>query len=600
MLKKGILALAVMACTVFGASAETILYVPQDDRPVSLSYTVSTAKDAGYTVLTPPKELISGKNFHGEADQIWKWLDLHKDEADIMVISTDTLVYGGLVDSRKHNIPLNVLMRRLKKLSELKGARNIPVYGFGTVMRSPRASGGGVEPAYYSEYGPKVFRISALQDKKDAQGLTDSESAELFNLISEVPVEYLQDWFARRHINMKINEALIELVRNHSFTYFALGHDDTSYLSQSDLESRYLKAFSKGLSYREYGSFPGADQLGLLLIARAHVDKNHLNPTFNVIYPLGGAEMTIPHYEDQPVGVTISQHIEAVGGNEIKGQKAEYLLAVNTPLSKETGEAGYFNNLPMASKSVQHFVDRMKAAMREGMIVGVADISYSNGASNLLTSALQKNNMLYKIGAYDGWNTASNTIGYAIAQVVLSKDMTKQKHQDMLTQQYLDNWAYQANIRKDIYRMQEILKLGNVKYVGGMSDKMLETLREEMQQFAKRELGINPQTVTADFPWDRLFETDVKVYDKPIVPDYRAERIAREKAAEEARLKAEAEKKAKDAEKQKVLDSKYPENAAPHGVVKQDDEVKNDVDKTSEQSDKPIKSKGEVVVTKEQ
>ena len=32
-------------------------------------------------------------------------------------------------------------------------------------MRSPRASGGGTEPAYYAEYGPTIFQIAALQDK---------------------------------------------------------------------------------------------------------------------------------------------------------------------------------------------------------------------------------------------------------------------------------------------------------------------------------------------------------------------------------------------------------------------------------------------------
>ena len=32
------------------AYAKTILYVPQDDRPVDYAYTVKTAEDAGYTV----------------------------------------------------------------------------------------------------------------------------------------------------------------------------------------------------------------------------------------------------------------------------------------------------------------------------------------------------------------------------------------------------------------------------------------------------------------------------------------------------------------------------------------------------------------------
>ena len=56
------------------AEAKTILLVPQDDRPVSLDYTVSTAEKAGYTVLTPPRAYLSGKNFRGSPDQLWRCL----------------------------------------------------------------------------------------------------------------------------------------------------------------------------------------------------------------------------------------------------------------------------------------------------------------------------------------------------------------------------------------------------------------------------------------------------------------------------------------------------------------------------------------------
>ena len=52
-----------------------MLYVPQDDRPVSLQYTVDTAREAGMTILTPPQNLISGKNYQGQADQIMAWVE---------------------------------------------------------------------------------------------------------------------------------------------------------------------------------------------------------------------------------------------------------------------------------------------------------------------------------------------------------------------------------------------------------------------------------------------------------------------------------------------------------------------------------------------
>ena len=46
---------------------------------------------------------------------------------------------------------------------------------------------------------------------------------------------------------MKINKELIDETRSGVFDYFALGHDDTSQLSQSALEGRYLSKYSKDI-----------------------------------------------------------------------------------------------------------------------------------------------------------------------------------------------------------------------------------------------------------------------------------------------------------------------------------------------------------------
>ena len=333
-LKVALMVTAIATGTSINIDAETVLYVPQDDRPVSLQYTVDTAREAGMTVLTPPQQLISGKTYQGQADQIMAWVEQNAGRADVMVLSTDTLIYGGLVDSRKHNIPLSTLQNRLKRIEGLKARnKNVRIYGFGTVMRSPRASGGGTEPAYYAEYGSTIFQIAALQDKLDSGSLTQEETQKLMSLQASVPVEYLQDWFDRRQKNMKINKELIDETRSGVFDYFALGHDDTSQLSQSALEGRYLNRYSKDISVEKYGSFPGADQLGLLLMARSRTDVSTEKPTFSVIYPLGGGGKTLPGYEDQTIDKTIAQHVEAVGGTMVTQGKPTVLLAVNTPLT---------------------------------------------------------------------------------------------------------------------------------------------------------------------------------------------------------------------------------------------------------------------------
>lgn len=571
-LKGALMAIAMATSTSIQIDAETVLYVPQDDRPVSLQYTVDTAEAAGMTVLTPPQHLISGKHYTGQADQIWNWVEQNASRADVMVLSTDTLIYGGLVDSRKHNLPVSTLENRLKRIERLKeNHKQIRIYGFGTVMRSPRASGGGTEPTYYADYGPTIFQIAALQDKMDAGTLTEEETKKLLSLQASVPIEYLQDWFDRRQKNMKINKALIDETRKGVFTYFALGHDDTSQLSQSALEGRYLTHHSKDIPKSQYGSFPGADQLGLLLMARSRTDESVEKPTLSVIYPLGGGGKTLPGYEDQTIDKTIAEHVEAVGATMITKGKPTVLLAVNTPLSTSTGESEAFANFPMASNATNAFVDRIEEAINQGVTVSVADIAYNNGSDNTLLGALYKRDMLYKVGAYNGWNTASNTVGFAIAQGLLLQSMSPDGHKDMLTQQYLDNWAYQANIRKDIYRMQDSIRTDNVRYSGELNDKLEEYLQERIQDFAEVYLKINPRTVKATFPWGRLFETDIVVYDKPVVPlqkEIRLQREAEAKAKAEAEARAKAEAAAKAAGKTTVnIGRTEPAMPAPQASV---------------------------------
>ena len=101
---------------------------------------------------------------------------------DGAVISTDALIYGGLVASRTHNIPLDALQARVTRLKNLKMDTNIRFYGFSTLMRTPRESYGNVEPAYYSDVGPAIFKYSQLADKSDVHAaslLEDFESGTL-------------------------------------------------------------------------------------------------------------------------------------------------------------------------------------------------------------------------------------------------------------------------------------------------------------------------------------------------------------------------------------------------------------------------------------
>lgn len=537
-------------CASPAALAKTILYVPQDDRPVDYEYTVSTAEAAGYQVLTPPAQYLSGMNFHGSPDKLMAWVNANAGKADAMVLSIDSLVYGGLVDSRKHNLPMETLTARLEKVEALhKSHKNVPIYVFSTVMRSPWAGGKGVEPDYYLTMGSDIYQLASLQAKMDEEGLNPQERNDWFAIMRRVPMEYLQDWYNRRRKNMSINYRLIDDARKGVFTYYSLGHDDNSVSTQSSLESKYLEMAGTGIPKTAFGSFPGADQLGLLLITRASNDFNNYHPKITVIYPLGGGEKTVPRYDGQAIGKTIASHVEAIGGTMVDNERPDLLLAVNTPLTTSTTESANFENFPIMLQSTRDFLTQIEKAVNLDIPVSIVDMAFSNGSDNTLVYGLYQDKMMYRLAAYNGWNTASNSVGYGIAQGVLSKYMTADAHRDMLTTQYLDNWAYQANVRDYIYRMQQKLEAGVVtQYYPTLNEELQSRTKEQLQRYASTYLGIDPKTVDVTLPWQRLFEVYVDVKPTPSVPleadvrhdmnDRELQNLANEVSAAQAQLDA--------------------------------------------------------------
>ena len=537
-------------CASPAALAKTILYVPQDDRPVDYEYTVSTAEAAGYQVLTPPAQYLSGMNFHGSPDKLMAWVNANAGKADAMVLSIDSLVYGGLVDSRKHNLPMETLTARLEKVEALhKSHKNVPIYVFSTVMRSPWAGGKGVEPDYYLTMGSDIYQLASLQAKMDEEGLNPQERNDWFAIMRRVPMEYLQDWYNRRRKNMSINYRLIDDARKGVFTYYSLGHDDNSGSTQSSLESKYLKMAGTGIPKTVFGSFPGADQLGLLLITRASNDFNNYHPKITVIYPLGGGEKTVPRYDGQAIGKTIASHVEAIGGTMVDNERPDLLLAVNTPLTTSTTESANFENFPIMLQSTRDFLTQIEKAVNLDIPVSIVDMAFSNGSDNTLVYGLYQDKMMYRLAAYNGWNTASNSVGYGIAQGVLSKYMTADAHRDMLTTQYLDNWVYQANVRDYIYRMQQKLEAGVVtQYYPTLNEELQSRTKEQLQRYASTYLGIDPKTVDVTLPWQRLFEVYVDVKPTPSVPleadvrhnmnDRELQNLANEVSAAQAQLDA--------------------------------------------------------------
>ncbi|MDU2064938.1 MAG: DUF4127 family protein [Sporomusaceae bacterium] len=496
------------------AHAAALLFIPLDDRPVCRDYVIDTAEKAGFTVLTPPAEWLASRGRLGQADKLWQWLEENWSQADYAVIAADSLIYGGLVDSRVHHLDYSLLASRVERFAKLKEQNPaIRVYVFSTIMRSPKVSLGGVEPSYYETYGRQIFKLTALSDKEVVKGLSGPERQTLQELVRSVPAEYLRDWLDRRTKNMMVNEDLVDLLRDGTIDYLIVGRDDSATFSQSHREWRLLKQKTTDLSISQFQSFPGADQLAMVLVARSYNDREGKLPIVQTIYTPGVGGNTIPAYEDQPARATIDGHVVAAGGIVLpQPQKPDLALLVNTPEDGHTREASDGENGLALSEEKGAFVDEVKQRVAQKEPVALADIAFANGSDNALMLSLEKNQLLPALTAYAGWNTASNTVGYAIGQGMMAPSMTPAARRDLLAVRYLDEWAYQANLRDEL---MDYFFAHDERAIQFLDRHLLSVTKEAAQQeqdFAKEHFAwVNPQRVQVSFPWNRLFEIAVSL-----------------------------------------------------------------------------------------
>lgn len=496
------------------AMAATIGYIPMDNRPVNLEYVVDTAKAAGVLVAEPSEALLASRGQFGNPEKLWSWVFAQAPQVDAMILSTDSLVYGGLVPSRTHFFDEKLLSERLACFRTLKARYpGLRIYVFGTIMRTPKMSAGATEPPYYEKLGSKIFRITLLEDKKEMGGLTADETAELSALLNEVPAENMADWRTRRNKNYRVNEALQAMAGEGVFEYFLLGRDDSSPLSASHQEARHLEKSGAGIPASRYQSIPGADNLGMSMVVNAINDLEFRLPFVKVIYAPGAGEATVASYEDHPLKDSVPQHIIASGGIKLDlARQHDLTLAVNTPEKGVTREANAPGNGTTPDKAVKAFVQQVEEELAQGRRVAVGDVSFANGADNSLMSLMQDRGLLPKLAAYSGWNTAGNTLGYAVGQGMLSAATSEKKRRNLLAVRYLDDWGYQANIRGELYN-EIVYPAGNDgQYLNQLKDRLRRAAATKLRRFALEHLWDMPGGgIRVDFPWNRMFEIEIHV-----------------------------------------------------------------------------------------
>ena len=134
----------------------------------------------------------------------------------------------------------------------------------------------------------------------------------------------------------------------------------------------------------------------------------------------------------------------------------------------------------------------------------IADILNANGADNDIVNTLtDKDFSGENFLGYAAWNTTGNTLGSGLCCALAkycAKDFNENAFKKVQTVRFLDDWAYQANLRK--YLKNTVKKPDEAE---------LKRVMKPFEKLVARKLGTKFKEILYSFPWERFFEVSVNV-----------------------------------------------------------------------------------------
>ena len=348
-----------------------IAMLPLDDRPVNYDYPPLLASVAGAQVDLPPREWLGNPWRAAQHEKLVEWLKQAAPTADVVILAVDTLAYGGLIPSRSAPDSFETAAQRLGLLSELKAAHpDRPIYASSVIQRVSRANSSEEEKPYWAEYGARMFRLSYLEHKSALNEVSADEMVERDALKVEIPAGIYADYAAIRARNHQVNLHMLGLVKKGVVDYLLLPQDDTADYGWNIAEARRLQMLIRrdDLTGRAI-TYPGADEIGCLLLARCICDPSGFRPVVYPRFSSSSSAALVTEYEDRPMLELLKAHLAPLGGvvaDEPSG--ADILLFINAPALKQgVGElqwAAQFSKselLPKVPEALQVYAEGLFA-----------------------------------------------------------------------------------------------------------------------------------------------------------------------------------------------------------------------------------------------
>jgi hypothetical protein len=497
-------------------AAAPIVFVPMDDRPVTLQLPLMLGRIAGRPVVAPPRTMLGHYLQPGSPDQIIQWLNSSAPRhPSAYVLSSDMLEYGGLLASR---VPGPVYVDnyfRTKEFGVLR-SRNPHAWiaAFGTIMRlAPTGVPAIGEGTNYFASGPIWQYLQQYASLHDPLLPSEAQTAERLRAAAGPAFDlYLAD----RARDLAVDRLLVtQASAAGPIDHVVFGQDDAGPVGIDVPDRLELEGeIAREDAGQRVDIEPGADELGMALVAHALARSVGWTPRIAVLYSTPDGAQAHDPLEYAPISVAIDGLIAQVGGI-LDQENPEIVLCVRVPWTSAAQDGT--------------FIAAMQTAADAGRSIALADLTYLEGGGTpgyqdqaRFARRILADGLASRLDAYSSWNTNANTVGTALAEAVAAGVGRKAgtydalAHREFTFMRFVDDYAYHDLVRPLLNEQLRARGLENMILAPPVDAEIADENRTLLWNDAETILQqLYPKyhiaALQITLPWDRTFETQIEV-----------------------------------------------------------------------------------------
>ena len=458
---------------------------------------------AGIPVVEPPRALIGNYLTPGDPEGLYRWLTSDATKgADAFVLSSDMMVYGGLVASRIPGVPAWLGYSRLRFMTALRNSRpDALFYGFGTVMR--------LAPTGVPAIGGAASFFAAGKPYELITQYANDPDPALGQRIGPI----LDTYIATRRRNLDVDLFALQLTAEGGFDRFLLGQDDAGPhgLHIADLASLEQARSHYGFGLVQRTSIePGADELAMIMEANAFAARTNWVPRFTVTWSQPGGPAMEDSIEYAPFEKIVDEVIRSSGGAVVSNDPDIELFVRVRGTSAEQENT---------------FADRIASDVQAGKRVSVVDLTFFGAPlqeQRTLVEDLIARKVAGRLAGFASWNTAANSLGTAIPAAIAVGagerlgTFNNVELADFLLDRYIDDYAFHDFVRP---LLNDELTREGVDHTYLLPDVAERTASENRALLWPHAVDLLDSIfpdyrdggLTITLPWDRTFETEIDV-----------------------------------------------------------------------------------------